>query len=667
MPAARRLGLEGGRGWEIFAACLRSLSRSLGAPPRALSPLPNPLTEAIGALSPEELRELDSAVDSAELEIAECQLEVQRELSGGSRKAYAAYYTTDEGREFMAALSGEYLKARDLEEAVICDPFMGSARTLTEAVRALGPERVRFVWGVEPYPLSALVGLAALVEAMEGAADRVRVVCGDAFAEIAGRRLFGKGALPDADIMLTNPPFTRWKYMGEDQRNRLLKTIRSLGYRAEPGTNLQVLSMLLADKALGNGALLVAVLPASTFYTIYGESYKELLRRRYRVLGVLGSGTGPALSVDSSFEELVLAAVRGDRGGKTAFGRLEEGRAKGLSSELFRKGGAEGDGLLSYFDLSTLPPFLYNWLGLLGGGELRDELVGAFSRGLESGALSSWGSGSGLMRGVEMYGPGFFFLPNGEWGLASESAGAVEIERAGGGGRLEIPRRYLRRALRRPALYAGRVDPEVKTYALCVPEGGGDLPGGLRRYLRWGRESGEAGPAIERWGRNWPWHIQAQMRSKRPFGRVFIPDKVDLRMKGRAVYANYSPEPLPATKNFYIFTGGEEESELLAGWVNSVFYLSALVQFGRRISSSWTRLLLDDHLRMPRPGPKFGAARVRKALRGLLGRELGGYWERGPGDPRSALDLAVAEALGEEDPAGLAERLFALARERALR
>jgi hypothetical protein len=661
---ADQLGLEGGEKLEIFASTLRELSDMLGGELSKLSDLRNPLTSRIADLKPDLLGELEGEVDASALSLEECQAMVQGELEKSDRKSYAAYYTTGEGRRAMASFAESYLEKEGLESVVMADPFMGSGRTLTTAMGRIGADRVALAWGVEPYPLSALVGLAALLKSAGGVAEKVTVVCGDAFAEIAGRRLFGTGKLPDADLILTNPPFTRWRNMEQWDRERMLKTVRSLGYRADPGTNLQVLSMLLADRALKVDGLLVAVLPSSTFYTIYGESYKELLASRYQVLALLGSGEGPALSDDSAFEEVLLAALREGRerrGWRTAVGEL--GRQKILPG-LLR--GSEGAGEIAAFDLGELPPFLYNWLGLLGGAELRDDLAGIFCRGLDSGALSTWGSDSKLIRGVEMYGPGFFFLPNDHWELASDSGGALEVERAGGGPRLRIPRRYLRPTLRRPALYAARVDPEVGIYALCVPKGRRDLPEDLRRYLRWGRESGEASPAVERWGPDWPCHIEAQMRSKRPCGRVFIPDKVDLRMKRRAVYANYSPKPLPATKNFYIFKGGEAEAELLAGWMNSVFYLAALAQFGRRISSTWTRLLLDDHLRMPRPGPEFDAAPVREALRGLLGRDLGGYWDRGPGDPRSELDLAVAESLGEEDPARLAEKVLELARRRAL-
>jgi len=51
-----------------------------------------------------------------------------------------------------------------------------------------------------------------------------------------------------ADIILTNPPFTRWKYLEDGYRDKLLKIITGLGYLkyiTRKETSLQILSMFL--------------------------------------------------------------------------------------------------------------------------------------------------------------------------------------------------------------------------------------------------------------------------------------------------------------------------------------------------------------------------------------------------------------------------------------
>ena len=59
--------------------------------------------------------------------------------------------------------------------------FWGSGVTLVDVVRVVGAERVGVVWGVEPLSLPALVAYTALVDALGGRRELVRVVVGDAF------------------------------------------------------------------------------------------------------------------------------------------------------------------------------------------------------------------------------------------------------------------------------------------------------------------------------------------------------------------------------------------------------------------------------------------------------------------------------------------------------
>jgi len=102
-------------------------------------------------------------------------------------------------------------------------------------------------------------------------------------------------------------------------------------------------------------------------------------------------------------------------------------------------------------------------------------------------------------------------------------------------------------------------------------------------------------PAL-RLGDRWYQHIWRQLQTKRPYGHVFIHDKVDLTRS--RVLANYSDRPLCASKNFYII---RTDNPLIAAWLNSSIMREVLEVFSKRISSSWTRLLEDDYLAIPVP------------------------------------------------------------------
>lgn len=109
-----------------------------------------------------------------------------------------------------------------------------------------------------------------------------------------------------------------------------------------------------------------------------------------------------------------------------------------------------------------------------------------------------------------------------------------------------------------------------------------------------GREYGH--PSLKFGGDKWYQHVWRQLRVKRPYGYIFIHDKVDLR--SHEVIANYSDKPLCASKNFYIV---RTNNPLIAAWYNSSIFRELLAVFGRKISQTWTRLLENDYLAIPVP------------------------------------------------------------------
>jgi hypothetical protein len=242
-------------------------------------------------LSADEMGLIDSELSKSTLDIEDCQVQVQKLLNQKKRKRFAAYYTIDQGTGFMAAMANEYLNESQKDKIVLADPFLGSARTLTAAIQQIGTERIGKVWGVEPLFLPALVAYASLLLATNGRRDLVTVINGDAFKIVpnVSSPLF-RCELPRADIVLTNPPFTRWESLEKSYRDYLIEVVAGLDYEKyvpRRSASLQTLAMFLSDHVLNMGGLIVSVLPASTFYTIYGKGYKSLLRRKYDVRAIL--------------------------------------------------------------------------------------------------------------------------------------------------------------------------------------------------------------------------------------------------------------------------------------------------------------------------------------------------------------------------------------------
>ncbi len=629
LELARLEGMEK----KILSSCLSILAEVLGGPENLLE-LDFPLSDELRSLP-----SLEPLLKGPLLSLDECQIEVQRTLPSDVRKVYAAYYTVDRGIEVISSRASLHPGSN----LVVADPFMGSGRLLAKTVERVGPERVSLAWGVEPLPLPALVAYTSLMKIL-GDPSKVKVVVGDAFSLVPNP--LQSSEFPKADIVVTNPPFTRWKLLPKDYRTKLLRLMEGLGYskyvtRREVG--LQIVSMFLVDHVLKDRGFLGAVLPASTFYTIYGRGYKELLLERYDLQAVV-ENSDSSFSVDSGFKELVILAVKGGYYKGTSILRVSDPIEE-----------------LGNVDLRKLPKFLQiNWLSLFS--PLREPITELFEKGLSKESLGYWSEvmGSNLIRGLEMYGPDFFFIPNRYWSLLEEEEDHVII--AWKGEKLSIGKEFLVRALRKPSLYAKRIEVRPDSYMLAIPpiplE---ELPVDLRRYVRWGGLSGAAAPAIKAFGRRWYSHVYAQVKTKQPFGRVFIPDKVDLMFKNRGVFANYSREPVSASKNFYLLKGlSNEEAKIVAAWLNSTPFLAVLHLMGRRISDTWTRLLENDYLELPMISPNPGMRRVVEAFDSIKDRDLLPLWDQLDSDYRRELDMSLLESMGLN--LSLLEKLYSVLR-----
>ncbi|MEM1770172.1 MAG: restriction endonuclease subunit M [Nitrososphaerota archaeon] len=628
-----------------------------------------PILPYLSRLNLDEIKFIESELSKTNISIHECQVQVQKLMPQVERKKFAAYYTVEEGAHFMASVVCEYLKTFKNKKFVLADPFLGSACTLTAAIQKIGVERLQKVWGIEPLPLPALVAYASLLHATKGRKDIITVLIGDAFREVpqAFSQLI-QPRLPKADIILTNPPFTRWKYLEKNYREHLLKVTCRLGYgefiiRKE--ASLQTLSMFLSDYILNEDGLIVSVLPASTFYTIYGRGYKSFLRKNYDVLALVESKSRSSFSEDSGFKEVILVAIkRPNKNRLTVFGELND------AEEIIKitMGERELNYKVNLFNIHDLPRFLdINWLALFEDSKFRDIVVDIFKQGLRKGTLEYWDKVLGkenIVRGVEMYGPEFFFIPNRHWRILKENEEFVEVENVNSRVRLILAKEFLIKTFRKPSLYSHIIKVDVDSYMLSIPPVELDnLPEDLQHYIKWGAKSGTAKPSINTYGKYWYSHVYKQMITKKPFGHMFIPDKVDLTFKRRGVFMNYSKEKVAASKNFYIIKGeNETTAKLFTSWFNSTIFISMLVLLGRKISETWTRFLESDYLELPviniNAINEEDILKLCKNISSILDTPLPSFWDQLDKEYRHKLDLSIAEALRIENSEKTVRELY---------
>jgi hypothetical protein len=650
--------------FQILVASLKTILKYAGDI-ESLMEWDAPVITNFNKLNSDEIKFIKSEVQKTNLSIRECQTRVQKIVPQEKRKKFAVYYTIKQGTNLMASIVEEYLSSRD-GKIVLADPFLGSGSTLTTTIERVGAERIEKVWGIEPLPLPALVAYASLIHSMNGKKDAITVIVGDAFEEIPKvSSPFMQSKLSKADIILTNPPFTRWKYLERNYRENILSVVERLGYKkyiTRREVSLQTLSMFLCDHILNSGGLLISVLPASTFYTIYGKGYKSLLRERYDIIAMIECRSRASFSEDSGFKEIIIVAIKGSNKRPTAIigldNNIEEVAKDITSSNIMHH---------DTVDLHSLPRFLdINWLALFEENRVRDLIIDIFNQGLKNGTLGYWSELLGkdsIVRGVEIYGPEFFFIPNRYWNIIEEQDNFIKMR--GKDRELIINRDFLVRTLRKPSLYSHKIEADVRTFMLSIPQVEiEDLPHDLREYIRWGSDSGTAKPAMDAYGRFWYSHVHRQIKTKEPFGHVFIPDKVDLLFKNRGVFANYTKERVAASKNFYIVKDEDEaRTKILIGWLSSTIFISVLVLLGRKISETWTRFLENDYLELPvinlNKEDETMSEVIGKVDR-ILTKHLPPLWEQLGEEYRYELDLAIARFIGLENPERVVENLYQL-------
>ena len=636
-----------------------------------------PLLSYLKTLNDNEIEYLEKEIQQNEISIEECQIKVQKKIPQNERKKLAAYYTTDEGINLMASLVEEYIKKNKNKQFVIADPFFGSGRTLTETVKRIGINNIKKIWGIEPYPLSALVGYAALLKVVKGRRSLIKIISGDAFTEISKEILIknNKERL-NADIILTNPPFTRWKYMDNNYRNTLLKLFDGLGYSkfiTRKETSLQILSMFLVDYILKKNGLLISVLPASTFYTIYGRGYKELIKEKYFLLSFLESGSQASFSIDSGFKEVIIIGLKKkEKDGLTIFTQINGIDIQDFAFHLLKCNTEYFKQKEEFYlvNVKNLAQFLdNNWLSLVGNKKLKELVIEVFNQGISTGILGSWKDILGietLIRGIEMYGPDFFFLRNKYWEICKDAKNHIEIENKDTKESLIIDKKYLIKALRKPSLYNYTINPDVNTYMVSIPpEEIETYPKDLRVYIEWAKKAKTAEPAIRKHRKYWYSHIYYQVQSKEPFGNIFITDKVDLNFKNRGIFANFSEKIFAASKNFYIVKNlNERNAILLTAWLNSTIFVIILILFSRKISDTWTRLLIDDYLRIPllnfKKISKSLFIEISDCLAKLSNHKLVPLWSQIGNKERYDLDLSIAKALNIYNYQGFIKKLYSL-------
>jgi len=244
-----------------------------------------------------------------------------------------------------------------------------------------------------------------------------------------------------------NPPFTRIHRIDLEQRRNLkfLKEKYQQLIHGQPG--LHIFAIFLADFLLSETGCLAAILPATTILSNYSFGVHNLLLEKFALETIAWSDSRKAYSEDSNFKEIILIAKRksGKKNDLTNFLKISE-----LKNDL--KWHISSKLQIPTKNLTKE----WNWTLFLKDKDLLHlRKVILQSNVIKNGKDINFK----ITRGVEMYGPNFFFIPNKNWILKEIKADRVVIESLKN--QVSIPHKYITRSLRKPSKYSRIISPKV--------------------------------------------------------------------------------------------------------------------------------------------------------------------------------------------------------------
>ncbi|PWI47697.1 hypothetical protein CEE45_10550 [Candidatus Heimdallarchaeota archaeon B3_Heim] len=505
---------------------------------------------------------------------------VQNALERNYRKKLAANYTTLPSARIICSNLTEKSFTK------IIDPFCGSGRLISAYLeeKNMSMNFPSLIWINDLVPSAVVIAYSRiLIKLQKHNLDPSILIAtiGDAFRRLPTR--LRSNSLPfdnDFDLVLMNPPFTRTHRIDDSQRKVLVPLIQKyIKYLiGQPG--LHIYSILLADQILKHGGTLSAILPVSTFLSNYSKGIQNYLMSKYEIDSILTSDEIKSFSEGSDFKELILVATK----------RTSDNHY-GIKFSLICGNSIKNQQNISSTRLIHSKHLLneWNWMRYFHSEnilDLRQKLLK--TNKIRSGEELDLK----IVRGVEMYGPGFFFLPNKIWTqIVKKNEGYELISREE---KLILPEKYLVSALRKQSNYQGYITPTIADYALSVSEPLNQLTSPVKTYIR--KTQDYANPARKKFKTRWINHLEDQLTTKKPWGYLFFVDKFGLTSATNNVL--FLDEKKTASKNFFVLTDkNHHQSKFLGAWLNSSFYFLLFINSRREISGSYGRLQIIDYMR----------------------------------------------------------------------
>lgn len=277
-----------------------------------------------------------------------------------------------------------------------------------------------------------------------------------------------------------------------------------------------------------------------------------------------------------------------------------------------------------------------------------------------------------IIRGLEIRGPKFFFLPNEVWGIVSKNKKSLVIRNKETGKQLSLPSSFLVHSLRMPEEHDTSLSPKTEYYLLSIKKGS-SLTKDVVEYITWGKKSHEKDEiniAAVNLGSGWYSYIADQIESKGTFGKVAVLKKFMPTTKGvLAHYLPYQRGKIWGPNLYYFLSSGKDiYDRALAAYFNSTVFIALHLinrrQVGRASEEITEDILLDLPCINPKELDENARNKIIKAFNQMSKIELPSIYKQIGQKYRFDLDYAVFEALGFDDPSLVIKQLYLFVSER---
>jgi len=544
---------------------------------------------------------------------------VQEGIGDDNIKDFAAFYT---GAQATSALAIAIDKAFE-DDVILCDPFCGGGCLIAGIAKEI-KDKIRYVYGFEIFPFSAMAAYIATVGALDGDHNRVRMFVGNSFATVYGH-FFGGGlfgdVLPKPNAVVSNPPYLPWTKVPERDRKTAERTLRSGGHDETEG-NFTTYGTALGDIILEKGGFYGAVLPQSIFYNEKTKWALKMFQEGYDTRAILTRDVFcKPYSLKARATDVLIMAFKGGPSKQYYVGMVSDDTLKKIVSQFDKMGVVDGFAPRKLGDGS--PMGLKNPGAYLMEPEacvMFESLYNKFYTRLDS--VSQVFDKNPLIHQASFnVSPiDFYFVPNKKWVIFDSDGAEVILEDTETHLHLRIEKRKTEPVFLRAIFSKGNSNAVPSHLALKFDE---RLTEHEKAYVEsWG---------IEKRGKWWTRYRDISLKE---FGaNVHLARVLNLAIKYYAGVAYYTKDKVSPVSSFVRFDSGSGVDDKIAvSWFNSIFFVAMLMIFGRRLNQDSLYMTMGDYQGFPFPKIQGMDAATKevfaKHVDGMV--DLKSFWESIP-------------------------------------